>query len=252
MSRVPIDISEERGVRSLHFGSHWIQGAMRIARPYALELEYTRDMMLALLLRAGPRWPREALMIGLGTASLVKFLHRHRPHARLRVVEIEPAVIAAARAFFHLPDDPLRLAIEIGDGAEYVARAGRVFDLILVDGFDAAGRAGALDESPFYRAAAARLSGGGLLVTNLLSRRRSVAPSLERIREPFAGRVVALPRSEAGNTIAVAAAGEPIEVPLVQLRTRARALRAATGLNLLPTLARLAAALGGEGTSLRL
>jgi spermidine synthase len=209
-------------------------------------------MMLALLLRAGPRWPREALMIGLGTASLVKFLHRHRPHARLRVVEIEPAVIAAARAFFHLPDDPRRLAIEIGDGAEYVARAGRVFDLVLVDGFDAAGRAGALDASPFYRAAAARLSGGGLLVTNLLSLRRSVAPSLERVREAFAGRVVALPRSEAGNTVTVAAVGEPIDVPLVQLRARARALRAATGLNLLPTLARLAPALGDDGASLRL
>jgi hypothetical protein len=43
------------GVRSLHFGSHWIQGAMRIARPYALELDYTRDMMLALLLRSARR-----------------------------------------------------------------------------------------------------------------------------------------------------------------------------------------------------
>ncbi len=42
-----IEISEERGVRYLHFGSHWIQGAMRVARPWALELEYTRDMMLS-------------------------------------------------------------------------------------------------------------------------------------------------------------------------------------------------------------
>ena len=37
-----IDISEEAGVRYLHFGSSWIQGAMRIARPFALELDYTR------------------------------------------------------------------------------------------------------------------------------------------------------------------------------------------------------------------
>jgi spermidine synthase len=37
-----IEISEERGVRYLHFGSPWVQGAMRIARPWALELEYTR------------------------------------------------------------------------------------------------------------------------------------------------------------------------------------------------------------------
>ena len=49
-----IDISEEAGVRYLHFGSRWIQGAMRMARPWSLELEYTRDMMMALLLRPAP------------------------------------------------------------------------------------------------------------------------------------------------------------------------------------------------------
>jgi spermidine synthase len=48
-----IDISEEAGVRYLHFGSSWIQGAMRIARPFALELDYTREMMVPLLLH-GP------------------------------------------------------------------------------------------------------------------------------------------------------------------------------------------------------
>ena len=36
--RHPVDISEEAGVRYLHFGSDWVQGAMRIARPWSLEL----------------------------------------------------------------------------------------------------------------------------------------------------------------------------------------------------------------------
>ena len=39
----PIDIREESGVRTLHFGSEWIQGAMRIARPWHLALDYTRE-----------------------------------------------------------------------------------------------------------------------------------------------------------------------------------------------------------------
>ena len=34
-----IEVSEEKGVRYLHFGSDFVQGAMRIARPWALELE---------------------------------------------------------------------------------------------------------------------------------------------------------------------------------------------------------------------
>jgi spermidine synthase len=49
-----------------------------------------------LLLRPGAARPRHVLMIGLGAASLPKFLYRHRPHARLTVVEIDAAVVRAA------------------------------------------------------------------------------------------------------------------------------------------------------------
>jgi spermidine synthase len=239
---ISIEILEEAGVRSLHFGSHWIQGTMRIARPYALELEYTRAMMLALLLRPGRRWPRQVLQIGLGAASLTKFLYRHRPRAALTVAEIEPAVVAAARQFFKLPDDPGRLTIDIADGHDYVAQSAREFDLILVDGFDAKGRSGMLDMLPFYCNARARLSAEGLLVANLLTRTRGVTASLDRIRSAFDGRARALPACTGGNTIVVAATGDPINIPLADLAAAARALKRDTGLNLLPTLARLAAA----------
>ena len=56
----PIEIREARGVRTLHFGSDWVQGAMRIARPWSLELAYTREMMAGLLLRGNRRWLRSA------------------------------------------------------------------------------------------------------------------------------------------------------------------------------------------------
>src|SRR6185369_3924970 len=145
-----IEISEQGGVRYLHFGSHWIQGAMRIARPFALELEYTRAMMLALLLRSGKRWPKSVLLIGLGAGSLPKFLYRNRPTAALTVVEIDAAVVNAATQYFELPDDPRRLAIEIADGHEYVAATDRRFDLVVVDGYDAKCRVGMLETLPFY------------------------------------------------------------------------------------------------------
>jgi len=77
MGNAPV-VSEEDGVRYLHFGSRWIQGAMRIARPYALELEYTRDMMFPLLMRTGGGWPRTVLSIGLGAGSIARFLLRER------------------------------------------------------------------------------------------------------------------------------------------------------------------------------
>lgn len=235
----PIDIREEAGVRTLHFGSDWIQGAMRIARPWNLELEYTREMMAALLLREAPR---KALLIGLGAASLTKFLYRNYPLAHLTVVEIEPAVVAAARQFFKLPEDPRRINIVIGDGAEYMLSGGRKFDLILVDGFDQHARPGALDTLPFYQACRSRLSDEGIMAVNLLGRSRGFKGSLARLCEAFGDRALLFPSCESGNAIAFAAAGHPIELSFDDLKESALALKEQTGLNLLPTLARLAQA----------
>jgi spermidine synthase len=247
-----IEVSEEEGVRYLHFGSRWIQGAMRIARPNALELEYTRDMMLPLLLRPGRTWPRSVLQIGLGAASITKFLYRNRPRTRLKVIEIEPDVLAAAMHFFKLPDDVTRLDIEIGDGHDYMASTELRFDLIMVDGFDAKGHAGMLDTVPFYCNCKARLTDTGIMVTNLLSRRGGAVESVARIREAFAERVLALPASEAGNTVALATGGAFTHVAFDTLRTSASKLRTETGLNLLPAVARLVRSRGdgADGISL--
>ena len=235
----PIDIREEAGVRTLHFGSEWIQGAMRIARPWNLELEYTREMMASLLLRDAPR---KVLLIGLGAASLTKFLYRHYPLAHLTVVEIEPAVVAAARQFFKLPEDPKRVHLVIGDGAEYMLGSSKKFDLILVDGFDENARSGALESLPFYQACRARLSDDGIVAINLLTRSRSFKNSLMRVSSAFEDRVLVFPSCESGNAIALAASGDPIEISFDELKENALALKEATGLNLLPTLARLAQA----------
>ncbi|MBZ0125390.1 MAG: spermidine synthase [Rhodocyclales bacterium] len=236
----PIQISEDAGVRYLHFGSDWIQGAMRIARPWALELDYTREMMAALLLRPEPDWPRKALLIGLGAASLTKFLYRHRPQSKLTVVEIEPAVVAAARQYFKLPENPRRLRIEIADGVEWLAASDETFDLILVDGFDADARAGGLDTLPFYRACRAHLGDAGLLSVNLLGRNRGFKASVERVKKAFDNRAMVFPSCDHGNAIVFAAAGEPVRTTLSELSLLTLALRQQTGLNLLPTLARLA------------
>ena len=242
-----IEISEEAGVRYLHFGSRWIQGAMQIARPWSLELDYTRAMMTALLLRHDRGWPRTVLQIGLGAASITKFLHRNKARAKLVVVEISPAVVTAAFQFFKLPDNDARLAIEIGDGHAYMAATRRQFDLILVDGFNAKGRAGMLDTLPFYCNCRARLAADGMLVTNLLTRRGDATPSVERLRTAFDDRVLALPPCDAGNIVILSAVGAPIRVAFDELRAAARKLKADTGLNLLPAVARLVAMRAGSG-----
>ena len=224
-------------MRYLHFGSRWIQGAMRLSRPDVLELEYTREMMLPLAMRPDP-WPRSVLQIGLGAGSITRFLFRHRPVARLVVVELREDVVLAAAQFFRLPEDA-RVSIEIGDGAQYVQRTQDRFDLVLVDGYDARGRVGALDTPAFYAACRQRLVRGGMLATNLLSRHRGVEASLGRVRVAFDDHAAALPPSKSGNVVVLAARESRLDLDVGELRPRAQALRDATGLDLAATMARM-------------
>ena len=244
-----IKINEAAGVRYLQFDSPWIQGAMRLARPWSLEIDYTREMMMALLMRPERGWPRSVLQVGLGAASITRFLHRNLPRAKLDVVEIDAEVVVNAWQFFRLPEESVRLNIEIGDGYRYLATSRRRFDLILVDGFDAKGRAGKLHTLPFYRLCRARLTCSGILVTNLLSRRKRAKTKVGPIRKAFDDRVLVLPPCDA-NTAALAAFGAPICLPFNKLRASAQKLKAETGLNLLPTVAALAKARGGEQLTL--
>jgi spermidine synthase len=241
-----VEISEERGVRYLHFGSDYVQGAMRIARPYALELEYTRDLMFPLLLRE-PSWPATILQVGLGAASITRFLHRHRPGAKMTVVEIAPEVVAAARQFFKLPEEEMqRLRVEIGEGHEYLMASKRRYDLIVVDGFDDRGRSGMLDTLPFYLNCRSRLTRDGMLSVNLLTRRRGADPAIARLREAFDDRALVIPPSVDGNTVALAAVGAPIHASIRELRLAAERMKKATGLDFNNAVARIAMVYGGK------
>ena len=204
------------------------------------------------LLLQGDDWPRSVLQIGLGAASVTKFIHRHRPQAKITVVEIDPRVETVARQYFKLPDDGQRIAIRHGDGADFVIESRQRYDLILVDGFDAAAHTGRLDTLPFYLDCRARLADDGLLCVNLLSRRKDFRQSVKRLEEAFAGHAIAFPSCDGGNAIALAAVAVAPPPTIDHLKTAAQRLKKETGLNLLPTLARLAESRHLAGGVLRL
>lgn len=245
-----IDVSEEAGMRYLHFGSEWVQGAMRVRRPYALELEYTRNMCAPLLLRTAP-WPRQVLLIGLGAGSLTKFFYRNVPQCRITVVEIDARVVAVARAHFKLPAEDARLRIVIADGAEAITRDSGRWDLILVDGFDHNARAGMLDTAPFYAAARAALAPQGMMATNLFGHRKGFRDSFERITAAFDGHALALPACDTGNVVALAHAGDELALEFAELNARAQAYKQETGLDLLELFSRIESARKTPDESLR-
>jgi len=216
-----ITLSERDGVRFLHFGTIWIQGAMRIARPYALEIDYQQQMMAPLLFLPTPR---RILQLGLGAAALTKFCHRHLSGAQTVAVDIDPAVVRTARRWFRLPPDDARLQVVVADAAEWLRGAGRRagFDWLQVDLYDAAARGPVYDDVAFYRRCRAALNAPGVLAVNLFGSR--FERSFAAIARAFDDRVVALPEVDEGNRVALGFCGPPLEVSFTHLAAAAREL----------------------------
>jgi spermidine synthase len=223
VARRGVTLSEEDGVRYLHFGTEWIQGGMRIARPYALELEYQQAMMsLGLFLPE----PRRIVQLGLGAGALTKFCYRHIPGALIVAVELSSEVVDAARRWFLLPDDDSRLTVVVDDARDFIARPDqrRRADWLQVDLYDAAARGPVHDDPAFYRLARGVLATPGVACFNLFGRR--FEPSFERICAAFDDRAIVLPEVDAGNRIVIGFAGPPLAVTVAALAARARALEA--------------------------
>lgn len=195
------DVSEKKGVRYLHLGGPAVQSAMRLNDPYGLELEYTRAMMSFLLFQPSPR---RACLIGLGGGSIAKFFHRRLPDTRLVSIEINPEVVAAARAYFALPPDDERLTVLTGDGAAYVYAHAHSQDVLMVDGYDAQRIVEDLASPPFYAACRAMLQPGGVALFNLWGSDKSFDVYLQRIDAAFSGHYLLLPSERKSNIIVLA------------------------------------------------
>jgi spermidine synthase len=220
-----IAVSDARGVRTLHVGGEAIQSAMRLDDPHALALDYTRCMMAFLLVQPEPS---EALMIGLGGASLPKFFHRYLKRTRVRVVELDERVLAAARTHFALPPDDGRLSVEIGDGTQ--ALAPECCDLLVVDAFHDEVHVPQLAAAEFYDAAFLALREPGALVVNFMDDDPKFDHYLQRLERAFGGAVLAMPALYDPNIIAFAFRGAPAAIEWHTLRRRAEKLQARYGL----------------------
>ena len=207
-------ISEFQGVRSLHLGTIWIQGSMRIGRPDRIELEYVQRMLAGLLwLPAEQIGQGRAVQLGLGAAAITRFAHKAlRMHTT--AVELNPAVIALCRRSFHLPADGPRLQVLAQDAAAWVrdpAQRGSV-QLLHVDLYDHEAAAPVLDDAGFYAACRGVLTDGGVMSVNLFGRDARFEHSLGQIVQAFgAEQVCPLRPTREGNHVVLA--GREVQMP---------------------------------------
>ncbi|MBT9491739.1 MAG: transferase [Paucibacter sp.] len=196
-------VYETLNTRALHFSICEIQSRMQTQRPHALDLDYTRTMAAFMLFSPEPDM---LAMIGLGGGSMAKFCHRFLPATRIKVIEINPHVIALREQFCVPPDDG-RFKVRRGDGADFVRFPPYRLDVLLVDGFDYDGQPPALCSQRFYDDCHDALQPNGLLVINLHAGHRDFDVHVARIRRTFGAEILLVADADGSNTIVFACKG---------------------------------------------
>ena len=218
----PATITEFKGVRFLHLGTSWVQGAMRLSRPDAIELEYVQMMMMWMLFI---EQPRRIAQLGLGSGALTKFCYQRFPQARVAVAELNPNVIAINRALFGLPPNDARLDVREMDALDFVndpANHGTL-DVLQVDLYDEEARGPVLDTPEFYEACAACLNEGGIMTTNVFGDFSNYDKNLQAMEMAFDA-VVWLPEVHDANIIVIAFKNAP-QMDFADLYKRAGDIR---------------------------
>jgi spermidine synthase len=192
-------------LKSLHFnatggdrGSAGVHSVMSRSDPHRLMLSYT-EMMMGFT-RFIPQ-PHTLGLIGLGGGSLVKHCYRYLSHTRMIVAENSAEVLALRRDFF-IPDDDERLQVLLMDGAEMVRASAGIFDVLMVDAFDAEGYPPHLATREFYRDCRAALTSRGVLVVNFCG--EDWRRWFRRLDSVFGGRCVLYQCPDGDNVIAFA------------------------------------------------
>lgn len=223
----PITLSEFDGVRYLHFGTEWVQGAMRMRKPDWLELEYAQQMMMGLLFNPTPS---NIVQLGLGTGALTKFCYRHFPEANITAVDLNPAVIAICESMFKLPANDERLQVIEMDAMDFVMNSDNHHqtDLLQVDLYDATARGPVLDSAEFYQACADCLQENGMMTVNLFGDHPSFSKNIKAMKFVF-GTVLCLPEVHDGNVVAIAFKQKPL-LDFPTLYERAKEIKTQTKL----------------------
>ena len=223
-----VSVSDDGEVRHLHLGTPWIQGSMRVAEPFEIELQYVQRMMAWLLfVELASVTKRHAMQLGLGAGAITKFCHK-----KLRLcttaIELNPQVLAVCRQWFKLPPDGPKLRVVLADAAEEIKNPmwlGTV-DALAVDLYDHEAAAPVLDSPDFYADCRALLTEDGCMTVNLFGRASSFERSLKSMASAFGEDALwAFKPTREGNTV-VLAQRTPSRPKRTELAARAEAIQA--------------------------
>ena len=202
----PLEVVEMQQVtRSLHFGNTTQQSAMFLYNPIVLMHKYTQAMLTPL------SWidAKHVLALGLGAASIPKFLLHHFKNITVDAVELRPSVIEIAQEYFSLPVDDHRLKLHVCPADDFITQhtISGAYDLILVDLFITLNEKDInVDITANMQKLYDMLSPHGCLCINLLGEEYKKYKGLQKLMDVFDNRVYAMPVAKS-NTILMVSRG---------------------------------------------
>ncbi len=157
----PIQVLDDGHKRYLTFGTDDEQSCQLINQPHLLQHEYTRAMLLSLLMVE----PNHITVIGIGGGCLLTTLNHLLPDCHLQGVELRREVARLAHKYFQLPKHA-GIKLHIGDGFEYLQNSEIKTDIIIADMYLADGIDQQQLSQQFIALSHKTLNQGGWLVLN--------------------------------------------------------------------------------------
>jgi spermidine synthase len=184
-----IRIIKEAGQIQFYFvdpGSGALDGPMsriEIERPLRLLAGYTQSAMLTLLWNPTPA---RVCLLGMAGGRLSLLFYHHFADSVIDNVDIDPAIIPIAQAYFGIVFDQ-RQRIAIQDARAFLsAGSSQIYDIMIMDAFrDATDELDHLATRQFYQACKRRLAPNGVLCINLLKSDRRFLQKLKTIMSSF-------------------------------------------------------------------
>ncbi len=232
-----IVVTERGTVRTMYFvvdGTYYIES--RLDRGYAesLDLDYTRTMMAAFLVKPDVK---RFLMVGFGGGQISNYLFKRFEGIEIDAVDIDPEVIRLARKYFEVPQSP-RYRTHAADGRLFVEQAkGQRWDVVLLDAFRGVFVPMHLKTAEYYGALREHLTDDGVVAANLHSLTEMYPSDRNTFASVFQQRYAF--RSENGRQTCFVASPSADVVSPYALRARARALQPKFDFDMLGLAARL-------------
>jgi len=128
-----------------------------------LPVEYTRFMTASLMYAKDVH---SVLEIGFGGGRTSWYLHRFLPNVQVTSVELDPTVVALARKYFGIKEEP-NFQVVNRDGRLFLQESKEHYDLILIDAYRGPFVPFHLLTKEFYQIVKGHLADGGVVAQNV-------------------------------------------------------------------------------------